>query len=168
MGFYNRDKVVEYANKWWNSSNPRFRHFEVDCTNYVSQCLYSGGAPMESGSKSNGWWYKGYGNMSDTWSYSWSVANTLKIYLTNNKNGLTAIEVKDPRELTIGDVICYDFDGDGRWQHNTIVTGINKEGFPLVNAHTINSQKRLWAYKDSHAWTPKIKYAFFHISDMFD
>ena len=164
MSLYNRNKAVEYANKWWNGYNPRFRHFEVDCTNYISQCLLAGGAPMSFGNKTSGWWYKGYGSYNDSWSYSWAVAHSLKWFLTTNKNGLTANNVNSPNDLSIGDIICYDFDGDGKWQHNTIVTAINQQGLPLVNAHTVNSKQRLWDYKDSHAWTEKIKYSFFHIS----
>lgn len=167
MGRYKREKVVEYANKWWNSYNPSFRKFEVDCTNFVSQCLYAGGAPMTYGGRANGWWYKGSGSKNDNWSYSWAVAHSLMWHLSRSTKGLTATEVKSAYKLTIGDVICYDFDGDGRWQHNTIVTGIDMDGSPLVNAHTINSIKRNWAYRDSHAWTEKIKYKFFHISDNF-
>ncbi|GBF12631.1 amidase domain-containing protein [Tepidibacillus infernus] len=168
MGVYNRKKAAEYADRWWNSYNPRFRTFEVDCTNYVSQCLWAGGAPMTGlGQKGKGWWYQGNGNKSDRWSYSWAVAHSLRWYLQTSRTGLRAIEVKSPEQLTIGDVICYDFDGDGKWQHNTIVTAIDPIGMPLVNAHTVNSIKRNWAYKDSYAWTEKTQYKYFHIVDQF-
>ncbi|MGD9677633.1 MAG: amidase domain-containing protein [Vulcanibacillus sp.] len=167
MGIYNREKVVIYANNWWNNYNPRFLHFENDCTNYVSQCLWAGGAPMKLGNVGMGWWYRGYGSKSDSWSYSWAVAHMLNSYLQNNKKGLTATPIINPELLTIGDVICYDFEGDGRWNHNSIVTAKDYIGTPLVNAHTINSEHRNWSYKESHAWTPKIKYKFFHISDYF-
>jgi len=168
MSRYNREKVVQYADRWWNSYNPRFRAFEVDCTSYVSQCLLAGGAPMTHvGNRGKGWWYKGSGARTDNWSYSWAVAHSLRWYLQNSKTGLRAIDVSSPKQLTIGDVICYDFDGDGHWQHNTIVTAIDANGMPLVNAHTNNSQKRNWEYKDSYAWTPKIQYKFFHIVDQF-
>ncbi len=167
MGKYNRQQVVTYADKWWNSYNPSFQTFEVDCTNYVSQCLYAGDALMTYGGRGSGWWYKGIGSKSANWSYSWSVAHSLRWYLKNSRKGLTAIEVSSPLELTIGDVICYDFDGDGNWQHNTIVTEIDYNGMPLVNAHTVNSKRRYWSYRDSYAWTSKTTYAFFHISDFF-
>ena len=38
-------------------------------------------------------------------------------------------------------------------------------GMPLVNAHTYNSRMRYWAYEDSSAYTPNIKYKFFTIVD---
>lgn len=36
---YDRLAAVQYAERWWNSYNPQYRKFDVDCTNYVSQCL---------------------------------------------------------------------------------------------------------------------------------
>lgn len=43
---YNREEAVAYADRWWKDGNPEFETFEVDCTNYVSQCLFAGGAPI--------------------------------------------------------------------------------------------------------------------------
>lgn len=53
------------------------------------------------------------------------------------------------RGAFIGDVICYDWEGDGRFNHNTIVTAYDADGQPLVNAHTQNSLHRRWEYRDS-------------------
>lgn len=158
---YNRLKAVQYAETWWNTYNPAYKKFEVDCTNYISQCLHEGGAPMNGYSnRSKGWWFK-----NNNWSYSWSVANALRLYLSNSRVGLRAREVSSPEQLNLGDVICYDFQGDGRFDHNTIVTGKDALGMPLVNAHTYNSRMRYWAYEDSSAYTPNIKYKFFSIYD---
>lgn len=164
MPIYDRKKAVVYADQWWNDYNPNFRVFEDDCTNYVSQCLLAGGAPMTYGNRNSGWWYKGSGAKTDSWSLSWAVAHSLRWYLSTSKSGLTAVKVSSADKLTLGDIICYDFDGDGKWQHNAIVTSIAENGMPLVNAHTDNSIKRDWAYLDSRSWTPEIKYKFFHIS----
>ncbi|MBV7509205.1 amidase domain-containing protein [Bacillus sp. sid0103] len=158
---YNRLKAVQYAERWWNSYNPAYKKFENDCTNFISQCLHSGGAPMRGyPNKGAGWWLQNH-----NWSYSWAVANSLKSYLANSKSGLRARQVSSPDQLLLGDVICYDFEGDGRFNHNTIVTGKDAYGMPLVNAHTYNSRMRYWAYEDSSAYTPKIKYKFFSIID---
>ena len=61
---YDRLAAVRYADKWWNSYNPAYPKFEVDdCTNYVSQCLRAGGAPMWGyPNREKGWWIGG-GNM---------------------------------------------------------------------------------------------------------
>jgi hypothetical protein len=158
---YNRLKAVQYAERWWNSYNPAYKKFENDCTNFISQCLHTGGAPMRGyPNRGTGWWLR-----NNNWSYSWAVANSLKIFLANSKSGLRAREVSSPNQLFLGDVICYDFEGDGRFNHNTIVTGKDANGMPLVNAHTYNSRMRYWAYEDSSAYTPKIKYKFYSIID---
>lgn len=158
---YNRMDAVRYAEKWWNTYNPAYEKFEVDCTNFISQCLHAGGAPMRGyPNRSKGWWYQ-----NKNWSYSWSVANALKVYLQSSRTGLQAQEVTDPLELKLGDVICYDFQGDGRFDHNTIVTAKDALGMPLVNAHTYNSRMRYWSYEDSTAYTPNIKYKMFTIID---
>jgi hypothetical protein len=158
---YNRLEAVKYAERWWNSHNQVYKLFENDCTNFISQCLHAGGAPMRGyPNRSKGWWFR-----SNNWSYSWTVANTLRWYLSGSKQGLRGEEVRTPDQLIPGDVICYDFDGDGRWQHNTIVVAKDDMGMPLVNAHTHNSRMRYWDYTDSTAYTENIKYKFFHIVD---
>lgn len=43
---YDRHRVRQYANLYWDRANPEYMHFDDDCTNYVSQCIFAGGAPM--------------------------------------------------------------------------------------------------------------------------
>ncbi|MEC0229642.1 amidase domain-containing protein [Paenibacillus alba] len=163
---YNRPKVVEYAETWWEKPNPKFEEFEVDCTNFVSQCLFAGGAPMDyTGKRDLGWWYAGRRGHQELWSFSWAVANSLQSFLSHSRKGLHGHVVHDPRELQPGDTISYDWDGDGRFQHNVIVIGKDANGMPLVNAHTYNSRNRYWAYKDSPAWTERTKYVFVRVAD---
>lgn len=158
---YDRRATVQYAERWWNSYNPAYRQFAVDCTNYVSQCMYAGGAPMRGApDRGSGWWYQG-----DNWSYSWAVAHSLRWYLSGSTSGLTGKEMESARDLIPGDIICYDFEGDGNWNHNTIVVTKDANGMPLVNAHTDNSRNRYWSYEDSTAWTPDIQYKFFRIGE---
>ncbi|WLR58417.1 amidase domain-containing protein [Guptibacillus hwajinpoensis] len=159
--YYDRLSALKYAERWWDDANPSYQSFDVDCTNYISQCLHAGKAPMRGyPDRTKGWWMKG-----NNWSYSWTVAHALRWHLSSSKNGLRAREVANPDDLIPGDIICYDFDGDGYWQHTTFVVDNDEKGYPLVNAHTTNSRMRYWAYEDSTAWTPEIKYKFFHIED---
>lgn len=156
---YNRQKAVAYAMKWWNRHNPAFPIFSVDCTNYVSQCLLAGGAQMwGEPSREVGWW-----SAKANWSFSWSVAHSLYWYLVSNPKGIKGTQVQNVKELYEGDVICYDFEGNNRWDHTTIVVDKDPTGMPLVNAHTDNSIRRYWEYRDSAAYTPNIKYAFIHL-----
>jgi hypothetical protein len=166
---YRREAAVAYAERWWNEPNPVYENFEVNCTNYVSQCLFAGGAPMNyTGRRESGWWYKGYSNSQEMWSFSWAVANSLQHSLGHPREfGLRAEAVAMPESLQLGDVICYDWYGNGRVGHNTIVTAFTPEGMPLVNANTVSSRHRYWDYKDSYAVTDQTRYHFYHITDEF-
>lgn len=158
-GGYDALKAVKYAERYWNEYNPNYPRFENDCTNYISQCLYAGGAEMVGGSnRTEGWWIRG-----NTWSYSWTTAHALYLFLINNRKGLHAKVVDTAEQLLLGDVICYDFEGDDRINHTTIVVGKTADGEPLVNAHTYNSRNRLWRYEDSSAYTSEIQYKFLQI-----
>ncbi|CAH0344178.1 amidase domain-containing protein [Bacillus sp. CECT 9360] len=157
---YARLKAVQYAERWWNEFNPAYKKFDDDCTNFISQCMHAGGIPMWGvGNKSKGWWMKG-----NSWSYTWTVAHSLMLMLENSR-GVRTKKVSSAQELQVGDIICYDFQGNGRFDHNTIVTEKDRNGMPLVNAHTTNSRRRYWAYEDSTAYTPNIKYKFYIILD---
>lgn len=161
---YNRYAAADYANRWWNSYNPAYARLDVDCTNYVSQCIFAGGIPMHyTGKRGHGWWYSGKGQNQELWSYSWAVAHSLQTYSSHNQSVLRGTLVHSPQELEIGDMISYDWNGDGRFQHNTIVTAKDAMGMPLVNAHTVNSSNRYWSYRDSYAWSEYTRYAFVHI-----
>lgn len=157
---YDRLKAVRYADQWWDSKNPAYPLIKDDCTSYVSQCMHQGGVPLTGiPNRGAGWWYQ-----SNNWSYSWSVANSLRWYLSRSNNVMRAMEVEKPELLVPGDVICYDFQGDGKWDHNVFVTEKDANNMPLVNAHTYNARHRYWNYVDSPAWTEKIQYKFFHIA----
>lgn len=157
---YDRERAVAYAMKWWDRHNPDFPVFSVDCTNYVSQCLFAGGGKMRGQpNRDIGWW-----STKTNWSYSWSVAHSLYWYLRSSTEGLQGELVQDVKELYEGDVICYDFEGNNRFDHTTIVVSKDQTGMPLVNAHTDNSVLRNWEYRDSAAYTANINYAFFRIS----
>lgn len=160
---YDRIAAVRYAELWWNSNNPAYRHFDDNCTNYISQCLHAGGIPMKStGNRATGWWYRGGNSPGAVWSYSWTVANIFR-WMLERGNPIYTEKKDSPYELTIGDIICYDFEGNGRWDHSTIIVAKDFFGNPLVNAHTVNSRMRYWDYTDSTAYTKNIKYSFYHI-----
>lgn len=155
---------MAYAKRWWDDQNPRFPVFKDDCTNFISQCLHAGGAPMRGqGNRGQGWWMTG---PNEQWSYSWSVAHSLKWYLETSKRGLTATRVSTPEELRIGDVILYDFQDNGRIDHSTIVTSIRR-GIPHIHAHTSSSADRHYSYTNSTAYTPQIQYFYYKIDNTF-
>ncbi|MBB6671086.1 amidase domain-containing protein [Cohnella nanjingensis] len=164
---YRREAAAAYAEQWWDKPNPAYEEFEVNCTNYVSQGLFAGGAPMNyTGKRESGWWYRGQSSGKELWSFSWAVANSLQRHLSLPRGyGLRAVAVNSPDQLMLGDVICYDWDGNDQFRHNTIVTAFTPEGMPLVNANTVPSRHRYWDYRDSYAWTEQTRYRFYHIAD---
>lgn len=158
---YDRWKAVQYAERYWKDYNQAYKAFADDCTNFISQCLHAGRVPMwGQPNRSRGFWYSG-----SSWSYSWTVAHALTMLMQSSKGRLKATQVSTPQELMIGDIICYDFEGDGRINHNTIVTAKDLYDMPLVNAHTYDSRMRYWTYEDSTKYTPQIQYRFYHIED---
>lgn len=161
---YDRTLAVRYAQRWWNDHNPAYVNMGVDCTNYVSQVLHAGLFPMiGTGNKGSGWWYQAGTHAS--WSYSWAVANALARFAASPQNHFRAKLVERPQDLVAGDTIAYDWKGTGSFGHNTVVVGHDADGYPLVNAHTVNSQNRFYSYQDSYAWTPNTRYLFIHFLD---
>lgn len=111
------------------------------------------------GNTHHGWWYEN----SQSMSLSWSVAHSFRWYLSGAQKGLRGEEKQRASQLLPGDVICYDFDGSGRWDHTAIVVAKDLRNEPLVNAQTVNSRMRYWTYQNSPAYTPDIQYKFFRI-----
>lgn len=150
---YNRADAVKYALQYGQKPNPAYRHMEVyniaggDCTNFVSQCLRAGGAPMAFGT-SRPWWYdmRGGGENSDhRWSVSWAVAHSLywclKVRHEKKMSGLCAMEVSDISMLEPGDVIQYE-NSKGTIYHSAIVTDfayLSGKQVPLITQHTFNA-----------------------------
>ncbi|MDT2192932.1 amidase domain-containing protein [Paenibacillus larvae] len=90
---YDRKEAARYADLWWDQPNPAYLTFEVDCTNYVSQCLFAGGAPMNyTGKRESGWWYSGMEGSRELWSYSWAVAHALQSYLPRGRRYLGGLK----------------------------------------------------------------------------
>ena len=157
---YDRRRAIQYAERWWNDFNPAYRKFTDDCTNFICQCLHAGGIPMWGRpNRVKGWWMSG-----KSWSYSWTTAHAFYLLLASSV-GIRTKRVSNPQELNVGDIICIDFEGTGRFDHSLIVTAKDVYGMPLVNAHTTNSRHRYWSYEDSSRYTPNIVYKFFVILD---
>lgn len=146
---YNRQKAVQYALTYGIKPNSDFRFFKLignnggDCTNFISQCLFAGGASMEY-RLNQPWWYKkndAYNTNYDTCSISWSVAHSLYWFLKVrgkfNTNGLRGIEVYDVNLLEPGDLIQVE-DQNHIIFHSAIVTAISF-GVPFVTQHTANA-----------------------------
>lgn len=146
---YNRQKVVEYAQKWAYKRNPKYYNFDTiggDCTNFVSQCIYAGSGVMNY----NDWYY----NNTNDKSPSWTGVEFLYKFLVNN-TGIGPIGNTSDK-IEIGDVVQLSSDGE-RFSHSLIVVGIEKERI-LIASHTFDSYRR-----DINTYVYK-KIRFIHIT----
>jgi hypothetical protein len=148
-GLYSRLDAVEYALAYGLSPNPEYKYFGIygenggNCTNFTSQCLKAGGAPMVH-DKFAPWWYsstESINQTSHTWSLSWSVAHSLywciKKRTERKLYGIKGTEVNDVKLLELGDLIFYE-NFKGVINHSSIITEI-KNGIPLISQHSFEA-----------------------------
>lgn len=134
---YNREKVYEYAKKWAYSRNPQYYDYESiggDCTNFASQCIFSGCNEMNY-NKNNGWYYINANNKSPSWT---GVEFLYKFLLSNTGAGPIG-EKSTIEKLEIGDIIQLSFGGN-KFSHSLVViqnsTSLNNT---LVATHTFDT-----------------------------
>ena len=159
---YNRVSAVNYAIKYALQPNKEYKYFQSinegggDCTNFVSQCLKAGGAPMDY-NKLRPWWYDiKRGNAS----ICWAVAHSLYWYLKTNQSvnsaAIKGLEVEDIGELEIGDLIFYENYSNIIFHAAIITSFTNFNGNiePRISQHTFNqlneTYKKSYDYKKAH------------------
>lgn len=139
---YNRQAAVDYAHKWAFKRNKRYINFTGiggDCTNFISQCIHAGGAPMNY-KKTFGWYY----NSSTDRTPSWSGVQYFYNFLVKNKSTGPKGRPISINELEIADVIQLSFDGT-TWGHSLLVVDIVGPPTPeniLIATHTDDSDYR--------------------------
>jgi len=129
---YDRFSAVEYARRWALDHNPKYYHFGGiggDCTNYISQCLYAGGAVMNY-DKFRGWYY----NSITSRSPSWTGVNELGHFLLNNQGIGAFASIRPIEELELGDLIQLR-QNPFRYNHTLIITKI-ENGQIYICAHS--------------------------------
>ena len=118
---YNRNLAVDYALKFALEKNPAFFDYTTqggNCTNYISQCIYSGAPKMQV--SPNGWYYFSPSNTS----VSWANVEPLFNFLTSNQ-GEGPFAKKSQLEMAeAGDVIQLKFAGKNVFSHALIITKI--------------------------------------------
>ena len=139
---YNRDKAVEYANRWAYGRNPKFFDFSEiggDCTNFASQCIYAGSGVMNY-TPLYGWYYRTVNDRTP----SWTGVNELYSFLVNNKGAGPQGRVTDLRGMEKGDIIQLKFQPGERFDHTPVVVDAG-DGTPRtikVAAHSRDSNCR--------------------------
>lgn len=135
---YNREKAIGYAKKWANSRNPDYYNYEYlggDCTNFISQCIFSGTGTMNY-NKVNGWYYI---NANDK-SPSWTGVEFLYDFLIKNKSVGPFGSKVTRNEIDIGDIVQLSFDGL-KFGHTLIVVNVVNDRI-FVATHTFDSYNR--------------------------
>ena len=156
---YQRQNAVNYAHQWAFSRNPKYLDFANlggDCTNFISQCLLAGGAPMDY-RHTYGWYY----NSADDRAPAWTSAHYLHQYLLrkDRKKGVYADEIP-LSELEIGDITQITFDGI-RYTHSQIVVAV---GYPVTLEHIlIATHDEDSDYRPLQSYTLAKKFRFLRI-----
>jgi len=157
---YDRVSAVNYAIKYALQPNSEYKYFEFingnggDCTNFVSQCLRAGGAPMDYNNL-RPWWYH-QGKASVCWGVAHALYWYLKINQSANRNVIKGLEVESTSELEIGDVIFYENYSNIIF-HAAIITSfieVSGEIEPRISQHSYNGvnepYKKSYDYKKAH------------------
>jgi hypothetical protein len=141
--YYQRDAAVAYADRYCLSYNPTRVRFGADCANFVSQGAQAGGMPVNLGAWDTGWWYQNNGTSSpsdDSYSWSWiNVAKQFGFWIGLRTDWRATIN-----NIGKGDMVYYDWSGDGVWDHVAIVSGTNSANQKVVDAHTTDLYHTFW------------------------
>ena len=144
---YNRQKALQYAQKWAYKRNPKYYNFDSvggDCTSFVSQCIYAGSNIMNY-SKQNGWYYINGNNKSPSWS---GVEFLYGFLITNKSVGPYGKQVNQ-QQIEVGDIAQLSFNGVN-FGHTLIITKIENIldlNQIFISSHTFDSfDKRIDEY----------------------
>ena len=122
---------ISYARRWAFSFSPDYYNFEDlggDCTNFISQCLYAGGAVMNF-TPDTGWYYISQNDRAAAWT---GVMYFYRFIVNNRSAGPFGREVP-LADAAVGDVI--QLGSGSRFYHSLLVTAV-RSGMPYVAAHT--------------------------------
>lgn len=119
---YNGDSASSYALNHaldYNTDYADFNGLGGDCTNFISQCLKSGGIKQHTGTAyaGNCWLYKSSTNRSSTW----TGANEFRQYVTGSSSKIN-MPSSSWGSVSFGDII--QLMSGGQAYHSMIISGI--------------------------------------------
>jgi hypothetical protein len=180
---YDGAAAATYADTYWQSYNPAWPSFAKkggDCTNFVSQALYAGGITMRLSPPYVGdaAWYL-LQSKGRRWSNSLSWINVQSHQLFLGSLGATQVASYSgvapgavvPSNAAQGDVVIYDWNNDGVYDHESIVVAsdaTNPDGTPnwdLVDAHTNNRYHAYWTLAQYNASWATTQIVVLHVPD---
>lgn len=118
---YNRENAIAYAHQFALQKNPTFFDYTNqggNCTNYISQCIYSGAPVMNT--SVNGWYYFSPSKTSVSWA---NVEPLYHFLISNTSEGPFAKEI-DLQSCEVGDIIQLKFPHKQAYSHCLIITKI--------------------------------------------
>ena len=149
---YSGSKASSYAVSHAKSYNTNYTKQGLDCTNFVSQCIYAGGTKMYSSvaswgvakiksgcasGRSDEWFYcQKKDNKKESWSSTWTVVDKsgtkdgLRSYLkrssknTYSKQGIKYNSSTFYNYVKAGDVVQLSSDGGKTYYHSIIITSV--------------------------------------------
>ena len=158
---YSPQMAVQYADTYWSNYNDLYPNYSIiggDCADFVSQCLYAGGLPMNAS-----WYHAVTGSDRNV---NWTYAQYLYTYLATYCGSAVEIfasnssttgykdkkgNVIDPsRTIRVGDPVFYYNDSKGRYGHVAICVGFDSKGNPLVSAHNTDHSHVTWTLGSSY------------------
>lgn len=171
---WNKSNAVWYADIYALSPNTaKWPYFSnADCANFVSQCLSYGGIKMDYtyahvNMDRNKWYMVKNAFGAWMWGYPWTVAHNFHEYFRTSArtspyryfigsyDWQPATSRPTPpnnnTSLNNGDIVSFDFDGNGTRDHIAIATRQNTTDAynsaytgDLVNYHTVNTKHIIW------------------------
>lgn len=129
----NRSGAYQYADRWWNDRNLRYGLYLEDCTNFISQCLYDGNGGRRPGT--NDWrpFSVAFINTDTCYNY---MRRTAAARANDGNNDYGRAYYWQKKYMIRGDLVFYDWDGNGTKDHAAIGVAYDGNGDLLVDAHT--------------------------------
>jgi len=140
---YDRAAAVAYAHRWAFGRNPNYYDYEElggDCTNYASQCLYTGVGVMNY-TPTFGWYYLTPNNKAP----AWTGVEYFRNFLVRGEITPGPFAQETTLEgILPGDFLQFNFKGDV-FSHTPIVVAIGSPPTPentFVAAHSYDADYR--------------------------
>ena len=125
---YDSEAAVNYAETWWNGRNPAYNNYgDLDCANFVSQCLIAGGLNL------------GICPYVDAWGCI-PFCDNLHQYLVNYLGAQHEVRRRgeaEPSWFSKGDPAIFGDDSDN-WRHAVFAVAEDESNYVLCNAHSQN------------------------------
>ena len=128
---------ISYAREWWDKRNPLYADFSGlggDCTAFVSQCIFAGGAVMNY-TRDFGWYYISLADRAAAWS---GVEYFYRFMISNRGVGPFG-KMVPLREAQPGD--CLQLCAENGCYHSLFVID-RRDGEIYVAAHSFDAVDR--------------------------